>query len=98
MRKAAEGHLTTEALMWNQNNQKTISGMSSEDFRSVSTAVFPSFIPVRAGLWRNYILSQKVSLSDSILKIGHFSPDNECWKRERMEEEKDKIIKYFPIH
>ncbi|CAO1348857.1 unnamed protein product [Diamesa tonsa] len=33
MKKAAEGHLTTEALMWNQNNQKTISGMSSEDFR-----------------------------------------------------------------
>ena len=33
MRIAAEGHLTTEALMWNQNNQKTISGMSSEDFR-----------------------------------------------------------------
>ncbi|CRL02846.1 CLUMA_CG015802, isoform A, partial [Clunio marinus] len=33
MRRAAEGHLTTEALMWNQNNQKTISGMSSEDFR-----------------------------------------------------------------
>lgn len=27
MRKAAEGHLTTEALMWNQNNQRTISGM-----------------------------------------------------------------------
>lgn len=35
MKKAAEGHLTTEALMWNQNNQKTISGMSSEDFRFV---------------------------------------------------------------
>lgn len=35
MRRAAEGHLTTEALMWNQNNQKTISGMSSEDFRLV---------------------------------------------------------------
>ncbi|XP_063700484.1 gamma-aminobutyric acid type B receptor subunit 1 [Culicoides brevitarsis] len=34
MREAAEGHLTTEALMWNQNvEQKTISGMSSEDFR-----------------------------------------------------------------
>uniref|UniRef100_A0A182N8X1 G-protein coupled receptors family 3 profile domain-containing protein n=1 Tax=Anopheles dirus TaxID=7168 RepID=A0A182N8X1_9DIPT len=33
MKMAAEGHLTTEALMWNQNNQKTISGMSSEDFR-----------------------------------------------------------------
>ncbi|XP_055601301.1 gamma-aminobutyric acid type B receptor subunit 1 [Uranotaenia lowii] len=33
MRMAAQGHLTTEALMWNQNNQKTISGMSSEDFR-----------------------------------------------------------------
>lgn len=26
MRIAAEGHLTTEALMWNQNNQKTVSG------------------------------------------------------------------------
>ena len=26
MRTAAEGHLTTEALMWNQNNQRTISG------------------------------------------------------------------------
>jgi hypothetical protein len=51
MRKAAEGHLTTEALMWNQNNQKTISGMSSEDFRLVSSAVYPfSFIPVRAAL------------------------------------------------
>jgi gamma-aminobutyric acid type B receptor len=29
MRLAAEGHLTTEALMWNQNNQRTISGMVS---------------------------------------------------------------------
>ncbi|XP_065170312.1 gamma-aminobutyric acid type B receptor subunit 1 isoform X2 [Atheta coriaria] len=34
MRKAAEGHITTEALMWNQNlNERTISGMTSEDFR-----------------------------------------------------------------
>ncbi|KAF6204850.1 hypothetical protein GE061_019013 [Apolygus lucorum] len=34
MREAAEGHITTEALMWNQNqNEKTISGMTSEDFR-----------------------------------------------------------------
>ncbi|XP_076280332.1 gamma-aminobutyric acid type B receptor subunit 1 isoform X3 [Lasioglossum baleicum] len=33
MKKAAEGHLTTEALMWNQNNDTTISGMTSEDFR-----------------------------------------------------------------
>lgn len=33
MRKAAEGHLTTEALMWNQNNDTTISGMTAEDFR-----------------------------------------------------------------
>ncbi|XP_060812342.1 gamma-aminobutyric acid type B receptor subunit 1 isoform X1 [Bombus pascuorum] len=33
MRRAAEGHLTTEALMWNQNNDTTISGMTSEDFR-----------------------------------------------------------------
>ncbi|PSN34239.1 Gamma-aminobutyric acid type B receptor subunit 1 [Blattella germanica] len=33
MRMAAEGHLTTEALMWNQNNQTTISGKTSEDFR-----------------------------------------------------------------
>lgn len=33
MRMAAEGHLTTEALMWNQNNDTTISGMTAEDFR-----------------------------------------------------------------
>lgn len=34
MREAAEGHLTTEALMWNQNlNERTISGMTSEEFR-----------------------------------------------------------------
>ncbi|XP_055848859.1 gamma-aminobutyric acid type B receptor subunit 1 isoform X1 [Episyrphus balteatus] len=33
MRLAAEGHLTTEALMWNQNNQTTISGMTAEEFR-----------------------------------------------------------------
>lgn len=31
MRAAAEGHLTTEALMWNQNNQPTISGMVMTD-------------------------------------------------------------------
>lgn len=46
MRRAAEGHLTTEALMWNQNNQKTISGMSSEDFRSVYTCPFLSSGPL----------------------------------------------------
>lgn len=33
MKKAAEGHLTTEALMWNQHNVTTISGKTSEDFR-----------------------------------------------------------------
>nr|QRN45425.1 metabotropic GABA-B receptor subtype 1 [Carausius morosus] len=33
MRMAAEGHLTTEALMWNQNQQRTISGKTAEDFR-----------------------------------------------------------------
>ncbi|XP_073987605.1 gamma-aminobutyric acid type B receptor subunit 1 isoform X2 [Rhodnius prolixus] len=34
MRAAAEGHITTEALMWNQNiNEHTISGMTAEDFR-----------------------------------------------------------------
>lgn len=27
MKEAAEGHLTTEALNWNQDNQRTISGM-----------------------------------------------------------------------
>jgi len=32
MRVAAEGHLTTEALMWNQNNQPTISGKVMTDF------------------------------------------------------------------
>ncbi|KAG8237225.1 hypothetical protein J437_LFUL013726, partial [Ladona fulva] len=39
MRKAAEGHLTTEALMWNQNNQRTVSGMTSDDFRLRLNAV-----------------------------------------------------------
>lgn len=29
MKEAAEGHLTTEALNWNQDNQRTISGMVS---------------------------------------------------------------------
>ncbi|XP_042890500.1 gamma-aminobutyric acid type B receptor subunit 1-like isoform X1 [Penaeus japonicus] len=33
MRVAAEGHLTTEALMWNKDNEKTISGMTVGDFR-----------------------------------------------------------------
>ncbi|XP_046398268.1 gamma-aminobutyric acid type B receptor subunit 1 isoform X3 [Ischnura elegans] len=33
MKMAAEGHLTTEALMWNQNEQQTISGMTTNDFR-----------------------------------------------------------------
>lgn len=40
MREAAEGHLTTEALMWNQQiNQTTISGMSAGDFRFVTLIV-----------------------------------------------------------
>lgn len=34
MKEVAEGHLTTEALMWNQNkNERTISGMTSDDFK-----------------------------------------------------------------
>ncbi|CAL4133132.1 unnamed protein product, partial [Meganyctiphanes norvegica] len=33
MREAAEGHLTTEALMWNQDKQKTISGMTTDEYR-----------------------------------------------------------------
>lgn len=33
MRRAAEGHITTEALMWNQNQEPTISGMSADEFR-----------------------------------------------------------------
>lgn len=50
MKMAAEGHLTTEALMWNQNSEKTISGMSSEDFRwvllfSFCLFMFVFFIP-----------------------------------------------------
>lgn len=47
MREAAEGHLTTEALMWHQNNnQTTISGMSAEDFRFVSLDNYFSFYPL----------------------------------------------------
>lgn len=34
MRIAAEGHITTEAVMWNTNiNERTISGMTSDDFK-----------------------------------------------------------------
>ncbi|KAK8378896.1 hypothetical protein O3P69_009556 [Scylla paramamosain] len=33
MRAAAQYHLTTEALMWNKDNEKTISGMTAGDFR-----------------------------------------------------------------
>ncbi|XP_065574431.1 gamma-aminobutyric acid type B receptor subunit 1-like isoform X2 [Artemia franciscana] len=33
MRMAAEGHFTTEALNWNQDKQRTISGMTVDDFR-----------------------------------------------------------------
>lgn len=40
MRLAAEGHLTTEALMWNQNKEEmTISKMTVEDFRARLNAV-----------------------------------------------------------
>lgn len=42
MRTAAEGHITTEALMWNQNKQKTISGMTTEEFRVRLNAVLKS--------------------------------------------------------
>ncbi|XP_071051678.1 gamma-aminobutyric acid type B receptor subunit 1 isoform X3 [Onthophagus taurus] len=35
MREAAEGHLTTEAIMWNQNKEeRTISGMTIVDFQT----------------------------------------------------------------
>ena len=35
MREAAEGHLTTEAIMWNQNKEeRTISGMTIVEFQS----------------------------------------------------------------
>lgn len=93
MRKAAEGHLTTEALMWNQNNQKTISGMSSEDFRFVSRAVFPFLYPCQ-GWFTGVIIFYLGALFFAELKIGNFSPNS----YERMKEKRDKIIKYFPIH
>ncbi|CAG0916449.1 unnamed protein product [Notodromas monacha] len=34
MKLAAEGHITTEALMWNRDNAKTISGMTSDEFKA----------------------------------------------------------------
>ncbi|KAG0717006.1 Gamma-aminobutyric acid type B receptor subunit 1 [Chionoecetes opilio] len=33
MRIAAEGHFTTEAVMWHKENERTISGMTVKDFR-----------------------------------------------------------------
>lgn len=41
MRIAAEGHITTEALMWNQNtNQKTISGMVLSYFLNMNLYLY----------------------------------------------------------
>ncbi|XP_035709332.1 gamma-aminobutyric acid type B receptor subunit 1 [Folsomia candida] len=34
MRMAAEGHLTTEAVMWYQDTKRTTSGMTTDDFRN----------------------------------------------------------------
>lgn len=70
MRVAAEGHLTTEALMWNQNDEKTISGMSSEDFRWVLSpicitsliAFAANYIRLLAQILRPF--SQRVSHAD----------------------------------
>lgn len=55
MKIAAEGHLTTEAIMWNQNvHEKTISGMSSGDFRYVAiimnTFLAHKFLPYFSSL------------------------------------------------
>lgn len=113
MKRAAEGHLTTEALMWNQNNQKTISGMSSEDFRSVMLPGF-SFHPfLYAGL-----CCVIIRLS-ATRKIPKFTTKNRRRKKtfvvsccdeytlKRRERDQrgegemwcgDEIIKYFPIH
>jgi len=45
MRIAAEGHITTEALMWNQNiNQKTISGMVVFFNNSVFNIIFKVYL------------------------------------------------------
>lgn len=41
MKEAAEGHLTTEALNWNQDNQKTISGMVLQSFYYAWLNSFP---------------------------------------------------------
>lgn len=43
MRIAAEGHLTTEALMWNQNNESTISGMVCIHFQLKWLLLFELF-------------------------------------------------------
>lgn len=97
MRKAAEGHLTTEALMWNQNNQKTISGMSSEDFRLVSVVAAALFYPCQSMVYGVIIfyLAKFPPCRVILLKIESSRPNNAklSWMRTR-----DKIIKYFPIH
>jgi gamma-aminobutyric acid type B receptor len=45
MRIAAEGHLTTEALMWNQNNEKTISGMVT--FKFIKTSCLSNILKLQ---------------------------------------------------
>lgn len=50
MKMAAEGHLTTEALNWNQDNQRTISGMVLFQ-KLISLVSFIDFLSV-IRLWK----------------------------------------------
>lgn len=84
MREAAEGHLTTEALMWNQNNQKTISGMSSEDFRftfelniykylkdQIFFTPFPFFVNKIVFCFVSKVFLRRLRLNKELIKLGY---------------------------
>lgn len=55
MRMAAEGHITTEALMWNQNNQKTISGMVK--LFSLYSYMHSKILKEKITLLRNFLVN-----------------------------------------
>nr|CAD7453522.1 unnamed protein product [Timema tahoe] len=59
MKVAAEGHLTTEALMWNQGNQRTISGKVREPAYHLGQGEGTS-VPSRARLGNQRTISGKV--------------------------------------
>ena len=65
MKEAAEGHLTTEALNWNQDNSRTISGMVNTHF-SYSITIF-----ILTSFYLKTVEDYRKRLNGELLKNGH---------------------------